>query len=207
MGPSMPVALATEVAGMPAATLARAREVYGVARARRLTATSVYTVIDYTLRSDTPRLWTFDVETGEVYFHLLVTHGQGSGGRMATAFSDTPNSHQSSLGLARAAERYVGKHGVSLRLDGLEPGINGNMRARAIVVHGADYATDAAVAANRRAGTPRLGRSHGCPAVAPEVIGPLIDRIEGGSLVFGHHTDAAYWAATTLTDRSRSPSR
>lgn len=176
----------------------RALVAYEIARKRQQTTSDVYTIIDYTLPSHTKRLWTLDLTTSTVRHHLLVSHGSGSGYRVASTFSDTPGSYQSSLGMARAAERYHGKHGLSLRLDGLEPGINGRMRDRAIVIHGAAYATAAAVETNRRGeGKPRLGRSQGCPAVDPTRVGALIADIEGGGLVFGYHSQTDYWATTT----------
>ena len=93
-------------------------------------------------------------------------------------------SKQSNLGLLKTAETYQGKHGYSLRLDGLEAGYNDNARARAIVVHGASYATQSFVDAHGR-----LGRSWGCPAVDSAISRRLIDTIKGGSLLFGYFPD------------------
>ena len=99
------------------------------------------TVIDYSLPSVEPRLWVFDVATGKLLFKELVAHGRNTGENMATQFSDTPDSHQTSIGLFVTADTYVGSNGYSLRLDGLEPGFNGRARERAIVMHGAPYVT------------------------------------------------------------------
>jgi len=77
---------------------------------------------------------------------------------------------------------YDGKNGYSLRLRGMDPGRNDHAEARAIVVHGAAYVSDAI------AGTlGRLGRSFGCPAVRPEIARQLIDDIKGRSLVYAWH--------------------
>lgn len=95
----------------------------------------------------------------------------------ATEFSNTPNSHKSSLGLYKTLNEYNGKHGRSLRLDGLETS-NSNARKRAIVFHGVSYAGDEWV---RRHG--RCGRSFGCPAVEYAVVQNLIDKLKGGSLL------------------------
>jgi hypothetical protein len=97
------------------------------------------TVIDYSLPSAKPRLWVFDLRSGQLLFKELVAHGRNSGVAMATQFSNESGSHQSSLGLFRTADTYVGQNGYSLRLDGLEPGFNSQARARAIVMHGAKY--------------------------------------------------------------------
>ena len=70
-------------------------------------------------------------------FEELVAHGRGSGENFATRFSNGDGSHQTSLGLFRTADTYVGTNGYSLRLDGLEPGVNDRARERAIVMHGA----------------------------------------------------------------------
>jgi hypothetical protein len=145
------------------------------------------TVIDYSLPSTEKRLWVLDVERGEVLFHELTTHGQGTGGNLAREFSNVSMSLKSNLGLMTTAETYYGKNGYSLRLDGHERGINDQARPRAIVIHGADYATPAFIS---RIG--RLGRSWGCPALDPKVARRVIDTIQGGSVVFGYYPSESY---------------
>jgi hypothetical protein len=145
------------------------------------------TVIDYSRPSTRPRLWVVDLKSGDVLFEELVAHGQGSGGDLATQFSDLPDSHQSSLGLFVTEETYTGKHGYSLRLQGLENGVNSRARERAIVVHAADYVSKASV------GTlGRLGRSWGCPALGPNVAKRVIDTIKGGSVIFSYYPDKTW---------------
>ena len=140
------------------------------------------TVIDYSKPSTERRLWVFDLDHHELLYEELVAHGSGSGGNVATAFSNNDESHQSSLGLFKTADTYVGKNGYSLRLDGLDRGVNDHARDRAIVLHGAPYVSEAFVKANGR-----LGRSWGCPAVSDEVARELIDHVKGGGLVFAYH--------------------
>ena len=147
-------------------------------------STTTLTVIDFSRPSTTERLWTFDLGARTLLFKEAVSHGRNSGHNMATKFSNVPESNMSSLGLFRAAEGYVGKHGYSLRLDGLDKGINDRARARAIVIHGADY-VNLAVAKTQG----RLGRSLGCPAVRREVSAKLIDAIKEGGLVFAYYPD------------------
>jgi hypothetical protein len=142
------------------------------------------TVIDYSKASTEPRLWVLDLERERVLFEELVAHGQGSGDNFATRFSNLEGSHQTSLGLFRTADTYVGSNGYSLRLDGLEAGVNDRARERAIVMHGAPYVSEA----NMRA-LGRLGRSHGCPALKPAVARTVIDTIKNGSLVFAYYPD------------------
>jgi hypothetical protein len=143
---------------------------------------STLTVIDYSKPSTEPRLWVFDVHTHALLFHELVSHGRGSGKTMAREFSNAAESNMTSLGLFKTAEPYVGHNGYSLRLDGLEKGMNDNARDRAIVIHGAPYVNAATARANGY-----LGRSLGCPAVRPEIAHQLIDTLKGGGLIFAYY--------------------
>ena len=145
------------------------------------------TVIDYSLPSTKKRLWIIDLRQQKILLHTVVAHGRNSGALLAEKFSNRPESYQSSLGFFQTGEAYQGKHGYSLRLDGLEAGINDQARARAIVIHGADYAKETVAAT---AG--RLGRSLGCPAVPPDLSTPLIKLIKEGSLLFIYGKDPNY---------------
>lgn len=142
------------------------------------------TVIDYSRPSTEKRMWVYDLRTHALLFDELVSHGRGSGKTNATSFSNDPSSSMSSLGLFRTGETYIGHNGYSLRLDGLNPGVNDNARARAIVVHGAPYVNAAMAKANGY-----LGRSLGCPAVRPQIAHALIDTIKNGSLIFAYGAD------------------
>jgi hypothetical protein len=150
---------------------------------------STLTLIDYSRPSTEPRLWVLDARTGAVRFRELVAHGRATGENLARHFSNREGSRQSSLGLFRTAETYHGRHGYSLRLDGLEPGVNDRARERAIVMHGADYATPAFSARHGR-----LGRSWGCPALDPAVHREVIDTIRGGTALFAYYPDEAWLA-------------
>jgi hypothetical protein len=145
------------------------------------------TVIDYTRPSTEKRMWVYDLHTRRLLFDELVSHGRGSGGAMATHFSNDPDSHMSSLGLFRTAGTYVGKNGYSLQLDGLDPGVNDNARERAIVMHGAPYVNAATAKANGY-----LGRSWGCPAVRPEIAHQLIDTVKNGGLLYAYGPSASH---------------
>lgn len=150
------------------------------------------TIIDFSKPSTSKRLWVYDLRSRALLFEEAVAHGRNSGHNLSTTFSNEPESFKSSLGLFRTGESYIGKHGYSLRLDGLEAGVNDRARERAIVVHGADYVN---LAVARRQG--RLGRSLGCPAVRPEITRPLINAIKGGGLLFAYYPDADYVATST----------
>ena len=151
------------------------------------------TIIDYSKPSTEKRMWVFDLHTHALLFDELVSHGRGSGKTNATSFSNDPSSNKSSLGLFRTAETYVGHNGYSLRLDGLERGVNDNARERAIVVHGAPYVNAGTAKANGY-----LGRSLGCPAVRPEVAHSLIDAIKGGGLLFAYYPDPSWLKSSSL---------
>lgn len=141
-------------------------------------------VIDFSRSANEERLWVFDLRQEELLFKELVSHGQGTGQEYARTFSNTPESHQSSLGLFRTKQSYNGSNGYSLRLEGLEPGINDLAYERAIVMHGADYVSEDFIQANGR-----LGRSWGCPAVPTDVARPLIDSLEDEQYLFAYYPD------------------
>ncbi len=149
-------------------------------------------VIDFSLPSSEKRLWIFDLDSKQLVLHDFVAHGNRSGDNFATSFSNTNGSHQSSIGLFRTAESYHGKHGYSLRMDGLEPGINDRARERAIVIHPADYVNPAWIP---RQG--RIGRSQGCPAVRPEIARTVVDKLKGGQFMFSWYPDQQ-WLQTSI---------
>jgi hypothetical protein len=150
------------------------------------------TVIDYSIPSSQPRLFVFDLASKKVLFRELVAHGKNSGDDVTTAFSNSPGSLETSLGLFVTADTYTGHNGYSLRLKGLEEGFNDMAWDRAIVLHGAAYVSYEAVKV-----LGRLGRSWGCPAVSSLVSKKIIDTIRGGSAVFAYYPDRA-WLATSV---------
>jgi hypothetical protein len=149
------------------------------------------TVIDYSRPSTEKRLWVFDLQTRRLLFEELVAHGQGSGENMATLFSNQAESHQSSLGLFRTEDTYVGKNGYSLRLRGLDDHYNDQAYARAIVMHGAPYVSDEFARVQGR-----LGRSWGCPALREGIAREVIDTVKGRGLLFSYYPDPAWLAAS-----------
>jgi hypothetical protein len=160
---------------------------YGYTQLQDKLKKPLLTVIDYSLPSTQKRLWIIDLSQQKILLHTVVAHGRNSGALLAEKFSNRPESYQSSLGFFQTGEAYQGKNGYSLRLDGLEAGINDQARARAIVIHGADYAKETVAAT---AG--RLGRSLGCPAVPPDLSTVLIKLIKEGSLLFIYGKDPNY---------------
>jgi hypothetical protein len=145
------------------------------------------------LPSTQPRLWIFDVARGRLLYQELVAHGRNTGERLAERFSNVEGSKMSSLGLFQATETYVGSNGYSLRLRGLDAGFNDNALARAIVMHGAPYVSEAIA---ERLG--RIGRSWGCPAVRPEVARTVIDTLKGGALLFAYYPDRKWLSESPM---------
>jgi hypothetical protein len=149
------------------------------------------TIIDYSKPSTTERLWVFDLTTRAMLYRELVAHGRGSGENMATNFSNEADSHRSSLGLFMTDDAYVGKNGYSLRLNGLEPGVNDHARDRAIVMHGAPYVNETLAFQQGR-----LGRRWGCPALRDSIARNVIDQVKGGGAVFAYYPDP-HWLRTS----------
>jgi hypothetical protein len=140
---------------------------------------SVVTVIDFNKPSHQKRMWIVDLINKGLILNTWVAHGEGSGNDVANRFSDRNDSHKSSLGFYVTDGIYYGKHGRSLRLDGMDAGFNKNARKREIVVHGADYVGQDIIETKGR-----LGRSFGCPAVSTEVADQVIDAIKDKTVIF-----------------------
>jgi len=157
------------------------------------TAAQRLAVIDYSRSSLTPRLWVFDLSSHRLLYQEVVAHGQGSGGDMPNRFSNQDSSHASSLGLFVTRDTYIGHNGLSLRMEGLEQGINDAAMARAIVMHGAAYVNPSV-----DQGMGRLGRSWGCPALRSAVAKPIIDVMKNGQFVFSYYPDQAWLAHSAL---------
>ena len=157
---------------------------YQKAREQGLDGKEMLTIIDYSKSSRDRRLLVFDIKNQKVLFNTWVAHGKNSGGENATSFSNDARSLKSSLGVFVTSDIYSGKHGESLRVEGLEPGVNDNAYRRDIVFHSAWYVGED-VAKSRG----MVGRSWGCMAVDPETIKPLINTIKGKTLVVAYYPD------------------
>ena len=153
---------------------------YNLKKTQSLSAEkALLTIIDFSKKSSQKRLWIINLKQSKLLFNTLVAHGQGSGLDLATSFSNKANSHQSSLGFYLTSETYFGKHGLSMRLEGMDKGFNSNARKRAVVVHGASYVSQDFV--NK---TGRLGRSFGCPALPQDLSKTIINTIKGQTCLF-----------------------
>jgi hypothetical protein len=156
-----------------------------LAKRGMLENTDILTVCDFTQAANSKRLYIIDVRHFRVLVNTYVAHGKNSGVKYATRFSNRPESLQSSLGFYVTKNTYLGKHGLSLKLTGVEKGINDQAERRAVVVHGADYIGDSF-------GTAFIGRSYGCPAVPKPVASKVINLIKDGTCLFIYHTSKSY---------------
>lgn len=157
------------------------------------------TLIDFRLSSKLKRMWIIDMKENKVLYHRLVAHGKNTGNEYAEYFSNIKNSNQSSLGYYLTGEKYYGKHGLSLRLDGLEKGFNDLARSRAIVIHSANYVNKEFVQ-----NTGRLGRSFGCPAIAPNQHKEIITGLANKSVLFIYYPKPKYEAGTLLNNELKA---
>lgn len=173
------------------AVLHLALQAMACATADGMPASRRLAVIDYSRPSTAKRLWVFDLGTQTLLFRELVAHGRNSGDNLAQNFSNVDGSLASSLGLFRTDDTYTGSNGYSLRMDGLEPGVNDHARERAIVMHGAPYVNTGIA---QKLG--RLGRSWGCPAVRLGVARRIIDTLKGGQFIFSYYPDQQWLSSS-----------
>jgi hypothetical protein len=159
----------------------------GMGKIIQLQNKKIITIIDFSKPSTQERFFVIDLENKKILYKSLVAHGKNSGEKVADSFSNDTKSLKSCLGFFLTAETYNGKHGYSLKLDGLEPGINDNARQRTIVIHGADY-----VSAGYAKQYGRIGRSWGCPALPVNSSKKIIDQISNGSCLFIYGPDPGY---------------
>lgn len=173
--------------GLSPALVARAQA--ALARHRdRLGHVDRIGIVDFAQPSRLPRLHVLDLEDGSVASHL-VAHGRGSDpahSGWVTRLSNQPGSFASSAGAYLTRDLYVGAHGRSMRLAGLDDD-NSNAEARALVVHAAWYVSPA-IARD----TGKLGRSEGCFALASDSLDAVLSQLGPGRLLYASGI-AARW--------------
>jgi hypothetical protein len=159
----------------------------GFNQIERIKNKKIITIIDYTKPSTEKRFYVINLERKVLLYDCYVAHGKNSGDNYTKSFSNQSGSSESCLGFLITAETYKGKNGYSLRLDGIENGINDNARKRSVVIHGADYVSQEFI--NKYG---RLGRSWGCPALPADESKEIIDCIANGSCLFIYGNDNEY---------------
>lgn len=148
---------------------------------------NILSICDFSQSSRKKRLYIIDVEEKKVLINTYVAHGRNSGAEYARFFSNTPSSNKSSLGFYVTTNTYYGAHGLSLKVNGLEKGINDRANARNIVIHGSNYVGDKFLKNN-----PFNGRSFGCPAIPERVKEEVINTIKNGTCFFIYYPSASY---------------
>jgi len=155
---------------------------------------TIVTIADYSQSSIKKRLYVIDLKNKKLLFHTYVAHGRNTGDEFAKSFSNKEGSYKSSLGFYVTQQLITGSHtGFSLQIDGVEKGFNDHAIQRAIIMHGADYATENFI---KKYG--RLGRSYGCPSVPPEMNKPIIETIKEGTCFFIYNPDVDYLSKSAL---------
>jgi len=160
---------------------------------------NILSVIDFTQSCNELRFYTVNLETRKLIFRELVAHGENTGVEYARYFSNNNKSHQSSLGFFVTGETYTGRRGFSLKLDGMEWGINSNVRARGVVIHGAEYVDERYITKGGR-----IGRSWGCPAMGNDVYKQVIEVIKEGTCVFAWYPDKVYLKYTGMLNKDQA---
>lgn len=158
-----------------------------------LTNTDVLSICDFSQSSRRKRLYIIDIDAMKLLINTHVAHGRNSGKEYAKSFSNSMESHKSSLGFYITKQTYWGGHGLALEIDGLERGINDKANERKIVVHGSDYVGDKFLRYN-----PFNGRSFGCPAVPSRVNSKVINAIKNGSCFFIYHPTKNYISKSSI---------
>ena len=154
---------------------------------------NIIAIADFSQPSTNKRLYIVDLNNYELKFRTWVAHGRRSGAEMASHFSNKISSNQSSPGFYVTGSTYQGKHGYSLKLEGVETGINDNASRRAIVIHGADY-----VNPNIISKLGYIGRSQGCPAIPMNLHRPVIDQLKDGACLFIYSPADSYIKKSSL---------
>ena len=154
---------------------------------------NIISIADFSEASSKKRLFIIDLKNYKILFNTYVAHGQNSGREFADNFSNRPESLQSSPGFYVTKETYFGSKGLSLRLEGEEQGINDNALSRGIVMHAAPYVNQGL--ANGRG---FIGRSWGCPAVAPELHQAIINKIKNGTCLFLYTPNKNYISSSRI---------
>ena len=148
---------------------------------------SILSIIDFSQPSGNKRLYVLDLKNCQLLFNTFVAHGKNSGLAWANSFSNQFSSFKSCRGFFVTRQPYIGNNGYSLKLEGVEQGINDNAFQRAIVMHGASYVSESYIANRGFA-----GRSEGCPAIPVNTVGPIINSIKNETCLFIYHPDQSY---------------
>jgi L,D-transpeptidase catalytic domain len=166
---------------------------YKLVEAGKVNRPGILSIVDFSKSSNQKRFFIIDMNSAKILYHTLVAHGRNSGLYYATDFSNKQESNKSSLGFYVTLNTYYGEKGYSLKLQGLEKGINDNAYDRNIVLHGSDYVTNEFARSNGY-----LGRSLGCPAVPVKQSTGIVNTIKNGTVLFIYHPTKNYLKQSNL---------
>lgn len=172
--------------GLSQEALEYAMKGYNYLQEKGLVARNILSICDFSQSSRNKRLYVIDMESRKLLYNTYVAHGKNSGTEFATSFSNKAESLKSSLGFYVTQGTYMGIHGLSLKIEGLERGFNDNAQKRNIVVHGCEYTGGSFVKSNNY-----CGRSFGCPAVPAQQSASIIQTLKTGSCLFIYHPSAS----------------
>jgi hypothetical protein len=158
-----------------------------------LIKSDIISICDFSQSSRNKRLYIVDLDQKKVLINTYVAHGRKSGSEYACSFSNSQRSHKSSLGFYVTEKTYYGDHGLALKINGLEKGINDRAGSRNIVIHGSDYVGSDFIKMNKF-----NGRSFGCPAVPAGDIDDVIGTIKDGTCLFIYHPTKKYIARSKI---------
>ena len=175
------------LSGLNKAAFEYALKGYDYLKRKGIVQSPLISICDFSQSSRNKRFYIIDLEELKLLVNTYVAHGRNSGGEYAQSFSNNPNSHKSSLGFYITQKPYYGEHGLSLRIGGLERGINDRADRRNIVIHGSDYVGDNFIQNN-----PFAGRSYGCPALPSDEIDVVVNTIKDGTCLFIYHPTIKY---------------
>ena len=173
-------------AGLSESALEYAMKGYNYLQEKGLVSRNILSICDFSQSSRNKRLYVIDMASRKLLYNTYVAHGRNSGSEYATSFSNKAESLKSSLGFYITQGTYMGAHGLSLKIEGVERGFNDNAQKRNIVIHGCEYTADPFIRSNNF-----CGRSFGCPAV-PSLQSPdIIQTLKEGTCLFIYHPSAS----------------
>jgi len=154
---------------------------------------SVLTIADFSQSSAEKRMYVIDLRHKRLLYRTYVAHGQNSGSEFADSFSNEPESFKSSLGFYVTKTTYLGRNGLSLRLNGVDNGYNDKALKRNIVLHGCAYVGEEYLQNFGASGT-----SLGCPALPLAISSQVIRAVKNGSCLFIYHPTQEYLDHSTV---------
>jgi hypothetical protein len=155
--------------------------------------TGVLSICDFSQSSGSKRMYVIDVRNRRLLYHTYVAHGISSGREFANSFSNQPESYKSSLGFYVTRSTYFGSNGLSLRIDGVEKGINNMASRRNIVIHGASYVSERIL---HKYGL--MGTTFGCPAIPEEMTTEIIPVLKNGTCFFIYYPSSRYLSRSVV---------